>query len=70
MILVIGMEKEEPLRRFVTKVPGNRLEPAAGAATLCGLAVETDSQGRAIKVAPVRIGGRLAQARPEFWESA
>ncbi|MDR3408019.1 MAG: TIGR00282 family metallophosphoesterase [Methylovirgula sp.] len=67
---VIGMEKEEPLRRFVTKVPGNRLEPAAGAATLCGLAVETDSRGHAIKVAPVRIGGRLAQARPEFWESA
>ena len=27
---VIGMEKEEPLRRFVTKLPGSRLEPAAG----------------------------------------
>jgi 2',3'-cyclic-nucleotide 2'-phosphodiesterase len=67
---VIGMEKEEPLRRFVTKLPGSRLEPAAGPATLCGLAVETDARGHAIKVAPVRIGGRLSQARPEFWEVA
>ena len=64
---VIGMEKEEPLRRFVAKVPGNRLEPAGGAATLCGLAVETDSHGHAIKVAPVRMGGRLSQAKPDFW---
>ncbi len=53
---VIGMEKEEPVRRFITKVPGNRLEPAAGAATLCGLAVETNTYGHAIKVAPVRVG--------------
>jgi len=64
---VIGMEKEEPLRRFVAKVPGNRLEPAGGAATLCGLAVETDARGHAIKVAPVRMGGRLSQAKPDFW---
>ncbi len=66
---VIGMEKEEPLRRFTTKVPGNRLEPAGGQATLCGLAVETNAQGHAIRVAPVRIGGRLSQARPDFWET-
>jgi metallophosphoesterase (TIGR00282 family) len=64
---VIGMEKEEPIRRFVRKVPGDRLEPAAGAATLCGIAVETDAKGLATKIAPVRIGGRLSQARPEFW---
>jgi metallophosphoesterase (TIGR00282 family) len=66
---VIGMEKEEPVRRFITKVPGNRLEPAAGAATLCGLAVETNARGHAVKVAPVRVGGRLSQARPDFWET-
>jgi len=65
---VIGMEKDEPIRRFSTKLPGNRLEPAAGAATLCGVAVETDAKGLAIKIAPVRLGGRLSQARPEFWE--
>jgi metallophosphoesterase (TIGR00282 family) len=65
---VIGMEKEEPLRRFTRKVPGERLEPAAGAATLCGVAVDTNAKGLATRIAPVRIGGRLSQARPDFWE--
>ncbi|WOJ90618.1 TIGR00282 family metallophosphoesterase [Methylocapsa polymorpha] len=65
---VIGMEKEEPIRRFTTKLPSTRFEPAAGAATLCGVAVELDGNGLATRIAPVRIGGRLAQARPEFWE--
>lgn len=65
---VIGMEKEEPIRRFTKKVPGGRLEPAGGAATLCGVAVETDATGLATKIAPLRIGGRLAKARPDFWD--
>jgi metallophosphoesterase (TIGR00282 family) len=65
---VIGMDKEEPIRRMTRKVPGSRFEPATGPATLCGVAVETDATGHAIKIAPVRIGGRLSQARPEFWE--
>ena len=66
---VIGMEKEEPVRRFTTKLPATRFEPASGAATLCGIAVELDAKGLAAKIAPVRIGGRLSQARPEFWEA-
>jgi 2',3'-cyclic-nucleotide 2'-phosphodiesterase len=66
---VIGMEKEEPVRRFTTKLPATRFEPASGAATLCGIAVELDANGLAAKIAPVRIGGRLSQARPEFWEA-
>ncbi len=67
---VIGMDKEEPLRRFTRKIPGGRFEPADGAATLCGLAVEIDdSTGLARAVAPLRMGGRLAPALPEFWES-
>ena len=65
---VIGMEKEEPVRRFTKKTPGSRLEPAGGPATLCGIAVETDAKGLAVKVAPVRIGGRLSQARADFWD--
>jgi calcineurin-like phosphoesterase len=64
---VIGMEKTEPVRRFTRKVPGGRLEPAAGPATLCGVAVETDARGLAARIAPVRIGGRLSPARPDFW---
>ncbi len=66
---VIGMDKEEPVRRFTTKLPATRFEPASGAATLCGIAVELDAKGLAAKIAPVRIGGRLSQARPEFWET-
>ena len=68
---VIGVGKEEPLRRFLTKLPSGRYEPAAGPATLCGVAVETDDgTGLARRVAPVRIGGRLSQARPEFWAAS
>jgi metallophosphoesterase (TIGR00282 family) len=66
---VIGMEKEEPVRRFTTKLPGTRFEAASGAATLCGVAVELDAKGLAAKIAPLRLGGRLSQARPEFWEA-
>jgi metallophosphoesterase (TIGR00282 family) len=65
---VIGMAKEEPLRRFLTKLPGPRMEPALGPATLCGVAVETEANGLAAKIAPVRIGGKLAPAEPDFWD--
>jgi hypothetical protein len=67
---VIGMEKDEPLRRFTRKISSNRFEPASGAATLCAIAVETDDRtGLATRIAPVRIGGRLSQAQPDFWAS-
>lgn len=64
---VIGMDKEEPLRRFTRKIGSSRFEPAAGPGTLSGLAVETDGSGHAIAVAPVRIGGSLCGAVPDFW---
>jgi metallophosphoesterase (TIGR00282 family) len=65
---VIGVEKDEPIRRFTQKVPGGRFEPASGPATLCGVAVETDdTTGLAVRIAPVRIGGRLSQTQPDFW---
>lgn len=65
---VIGMAKDEPLNRFLRRIPGGRFEPGAGPATLCGLAVETDDRtGLAAKVAPVRIGGTLEAAVPAFW---
>ena len=66
---VIGMDKEEPLVRFLRKIPTARFEPALGEATLCALAVETDdTTGLARRVGAVRLGGRLEQARPTFWE--
>ncbi|EKE43941.1 Ser/Thr protein phosphatase family protein [Oceaniovalibus guishaninsula JLT2003] len=63
---VIGMDKAEPLRRFVTGMPKARFEPATGAATLSGLFVETDdATGKAVRVAMVRQGGRLAASGPD-----
>ncbi len=65
---VIGMDKEEPVRRFLTKVPGERFTPAQGAATLAGLAVEVDdATGLAAAVAPLRLGGTLTEVLPSFW---
>jgi metallophosphoesterase (TIGR00282 family) len=65
---VIGVEKAEPMRRFMQATPASRFEPATGEATICGLAVETDPKtGLAVKVAPLRLGGRLSQAEPDFW---
>ncbi len=65
---VIGMDKVEPVRRMIQKTPGARYEPASGPATLCGIAVETDGSGHATRLAPVRLGGRLSEARPDFWD--
>jgi metallophosphoesterase (TIGR00282 family) len=66
---VIGMNKDEPLNRFLRKLPGSKFEAASGPATLCGLAVETDdATGLALKVGGVRLGGILEQAQPDFWK--
>jgi calcineurin-like phosphoesterase len=64
---VIGMDKGEPLQRFTRKISQGRFEPALGPATLCGVAVETDDKtGLALKIAPVRLGGRLMEAVPAW----
>ena len=64
---VIGMVKDEPIKRFLRKVPGSKFEPANGPATMCALLVETDdASGLAKRVAPVRVGGILDQALPAF----
>ncbi|QPM92086.1 2',3'-cyclic-nucleotide 2'-phosphodiesterase [Pseudooceanicola algae] len=62
---VIGMDKAEPMRRFITGMAKGRFTPADGEATLSGLYVETDDRtGRATRVVPVRQGGRLAPSGP------
>ena len=62
---VIGMEKMEPLRRFITGMAKSRFEPAEGPATLSGTYVETDDRtGRALKVRMIRQGGKLEEAAP------
>jgi 2',3'-cyclic-nucleotide 2'-phosphodiesterase len=64
---VIGMEKDEPLRRFTRRIPSGRFEPALGPATLCGVAVEIGAEGLAKAISPVRIGGLLDSTAPAFW---
>src|SRR3989442_11657297 len=62
---VIGMAKDEPMNRFLRKIPGARFEPALGAATLCALALETDdATGLARPLAPGRLGRRRQEGRP------
>jgi hypothetical protein len=63
---VIGMKKDTAIARFTRKVPGDRLSPAEGPGTLCGLFVDTDdATGLARQVAMVRLGGRLAESVPQ-----
>jgi 2',3'-cyclic-nucleotide 2'-phosphodiesterase len=62
---VIGMSKEGAATRFWRKMPGERLHPADGEATVCGLFVQTDdATGLATAIHPIRQGGRLSQAMP------
>jgi len=62
---VIGMDKAEPMRRFVTGMTKERFTPAMGAVTLSGVYVETDdATGRARRIEMVREGGRLTPAGP------
>lgn len=64
----LGMEKEEPLNRFITRMSKNKFEAAPGPATLCGVGVEiSDRTGLAEKIAPLRLGPRLSETIPEFW---
>ena len=65
---VIGMDKDEPLGRFLRRISTSKFEAANGPATLSALAVETDdATGLATKVGPVRLGGVLEETRPTFW---
>jgi metallophosphoesterase (TIGR00282 family) len=60
---VIGMDKDEPLRRFITGMGKGRFQPASGEASLCGVLIETDDKtGKARAIQPVREGGCLTAA--------
>ncbi|HET6308037.1 MAG TPA: TIGR00282 family metallophosphoesterase [Rhodopila sp.] len=62
---VIGMMKDNAALRFWRKMPAERLGPAEGEATICGVFVETDdTTGLARRIEPLRTGGRLAPAMP------
>ena len=62
---VIGMTKEGSATRFWRKMPGERLQPAEGEPTICGLMLVTnDTTGLAEQIHPIRLGGRLSQTMP------
>jgi len=64
---VIGMRKEPAILRFTRKMPTDRLTPAEGEASVCGIYVETDdATGLARRIEPVRSGGRLSVTLPEI----
>lgn len=63
---VIGMNKTSAAARFWSRMPGERLGPADGEATLCGCFVVTDDRtGLAASIEPLRLGGRLAPTFPQ-----
>ena len=64
---VIGMRKEPAIARFVRKMPTDRLSPALGEASVCGVVVETDdATGLARSIQPLRMGGHLQSVLPIF----
>jgi calcineurin-like phosphoesterase len=68
---VIGMQSAGAIARFVKKMPVERLQVAEGPATVCGAVIETDDvTGLARRIAPVRIGGRLAPTWPHEMAAA
>ena len=63
---VIGMNKSISVARFASRLPGERQTPATGPATVCGVFVETDPKtGLALRIEPIRVGGRLKPCMPE-----
>jgi metallophosphoesterase (TIGR00282 family) len=65
---VLGMDPEEPINRFLTKIPKSRYEPATGPGTISGFAVDIDDKtGLATNAAALRMGPHLEPALPSFW---
>ncbi len=64
---IIGVKKEAPIHNFTRQIPGDRMVPADGEATLCGTLIETDDKtGLAKNISPVRVGPRLQESLPSF----
>ena len=62
---VIGMKKGPLVQRAATRLPVERKSPAEGPATMCGVYIESDDRtGLAVRVEPIRVGGRLQRTMP------
>ncbi|MEE2999720.1 MAG: TIGR00282 family metallophosphoesterase [Pseudomonadota bacterium] len=64
---VIGMKPEAAIGRFMKRMPLERLSPSDGIGTVCGVFLESDDNtGRALRLEPIRIGGRLIEHIPKL----
>lgn len=65
---VLGMRMEEPINRFLARIPRERFEPATGPATISGAAIDLDDRsGLAKSITAVRLGGVLTPSEPLEW---
>lgn len=68
---VIGMERDEPIERFVSRLPRGRFQPMMGEAAISGFCVDIDDEtGLAVAANELRLGGHLSRAEPLFWVSS
>jgi calcineurin-like phosphoesterase len=47
-------------------MPGEKMIPASGEATLCGALIDVKDNGLANAIHPIRMGGILSQSLPEL----
>jgi len=65
---VLGMDKTEPISRFVKRINSARMTPSSGEATVSGVAFDIDDQtGLARDIGLIRTGGCLKPESPDFW---
>ncbi len=64
---VLGMDKDEPVNRFVSRVNGSRFSPVTGEAAISGVVIEVDDgSGLARNISPLRLGPDIRQFEPDF----
>lgn len=62
---VIGVRKDIPVQKFLKKMPGEKMIPAGGEGTVCGVFVVTDDKtGLCKAIEPVRVGPILHNVIP------
>lgn len=65
---VLGMGIDEPVNRFITRLPRTRFEPADGPGAVAGFAVDIDdATGLATRCAVYRSGANLTPAGVSWW---
>jgi metallophosphoesterase (TIGR00282 family) len=63
---VIGMKKEQSILKFTRFIPSERMSPAEGEATVCGVMITVDdATGLATGIESLRVGGRLRNVMPD-----